>query len=186
MKSWIIMLIIGGLSLGSCKEKDSDVNPEVRFAPTDVIVKTKNTYTIDKVFDFINSYDHDVELIYNSFYTSSLRPDSLQYVLDYLNKKSYTHENKNWPVSGYLHYQTQVITIFPRLIHMKDRNNQADWLQSMKILKLKEVTDSKEVGGSIIYFHVPVNEEKEWAEKFKKLDFVEWSELNYYVDIILH
>lgn len=184
MKLWLLIMMTGVLGLASCNKKNSDVRPEGRFVPTDVIVKTKSDFTVDKVFDFINTYDHDVELLYNGIYTSELPSDSLQYVLDYLNKKTYTHENEDWPVSGYLHYKSQVITIFPRLIDMKDRSNQTDWLQSMKILRLKEVIEKNGIGGNMIHFHVPASEEKTWVAKFRKLSFVEWAELNYYADIV--
>lgn len=128
MKRLLILLAVSLSLLTSCrKEKTSAIiEPEQKYVSTDVLVKTKNDFTIDKVFEFINAYDHDVEYIYNSFYTSAIHPDSLQYMLDYLNKKSYTNDGKVWFVGGYRHYQTRVITIFPRLYHIKDRNNQAD------------------------------------------------------------
>jgi hypothetical protein len=152
------------------------------IVPTDVFVKIKGYYTIDKVFDFINSFDHDVEYIYSQVYNSDLSSDSLQYVLDYLNAKPYTNDGAQWFVTGYLHYQTKRITIFPRLFHIKNVDYQTDWLASMKFLKLIEQTDG-ETSGCIIFFHVPEGEEKTWARKFERYDFVEWVNLNYIHEI---
>jgi len=181
------VVIILFLSLFVSCEKDDDLMDtdlrfDLRFVPTDVIVKTKGYYTIDKVFDFINSFNHEVERIRCSAYTSTLPSDSLNYVLNYLNAKTYTHDGELWYVTGYLHYETQVITIFPKLFDIKNLDNQTDWLQSMDFLKLREQTD-KEVSGNTICFHVPEGQENEWVEKFEKYDFVEWAELNYIVQL---
>jgi len=81
-----------------------------------------------------------------------------------------------------LHYQTNQITVFPKLFQIKNKEHQSDWLQSMEILQLTENSDN-DVSGNIIFFHVPAGQEKEWVNKFKTYDFVEWAELNHYVDI---
>jgi hypothetical protein len=166
-----------------CRKGDTDPGAVPELVPTDVIVKTRKDFTIDKVFGFVNQYDHRVEYIYSTYYISSLPPDSLQYVLDYLNAKPYTNR-PDWPVSGYRHYLTGVIHIFPRLYDINNKDNQQDWLQSMKALKLTEVTDRDDFNGSIIFFHVPAGTEKQWVAKFKKLSFVDWAETNNYVHIV--
>jgi len=170
-------MLILSLPTASCTSSE----PELKFAPTDVLVKTKGDFTVDKVFEFINEFDHDVEYVNYGIYNSSLPSDSLQYVLDYLNAKPYTHSGV-WFVTGYLHYQTQRITVFPKLFQVKDKANQEDWLQTMEELKLTEKTD-EEVSGYLIYFHVPEGKEKEWETKFEKYDFVVWAELNHIVTI---
>lgn len=179
---WIMPLLI--LVLFSCKKNSNDdiEKQEREFVPTDVLVKTAAGHSIDKVFDFINSLDHEVENIKCGYYNSSLSPDSLQYVLNYLNAKPYTNDGNMWYVSGYLHYQTNQITVFPKLFQIKNKEHQSDWLQSMEILQLTENSDN-DVSGNIIFFHVPAGQEKEWVNKFKTYDFVEWAELNHYVDI---
>ena len=183
MKMMKILLSLILLIFLSCS-KEEDVNMDEEFVPTDVLVKIKGTYTIDKVFDFINSFDHEVENISSQTYISALPSDSLQYVLDYLNAKPYTNDGITWFVTGYLHYQTQEITIFPRFFEIKNSEYQKDWLESMKILKLKEQTDT-ETSGCIVFFHVPEGKEKEWEKKFERYEFVEWAELNYLAEVIL-
>ena len=184
MKTLRFILIILSISLIGCeKDEVTDLdNSDEKYVPTDVLVKVKGYYTIDKVFEFINDFDHEVENIHSQVYTSNLPSDSLQYVLDYLNAKSYTNDGNTWFVNGYLHYQTKVITIFPRLFNMKDTTYQTDWLKSMEILKLQEDTEG-ETAGCIIYFHVPKGKEKEWEKKFEQYEFVEWAELNHIVEI---
>ncbi len=158
--------------------KDNVDNSDDKYKYPDVAVKVKGDYTIDKVFDFINSFDIEVASINSPVYTSDLPSDSLQYVLDYLNTKANTHNGNAWFVSGYLDYKTKVITIFPRLFNMKNTTYQADWLESMKILKLKEDTVST-TAGCIIYFHVPKGDEEKWVKKFSEYKFVEWADLAY-------
>lgn len=177
------LILISTLLTISCSSND-EPQPDYKFVPTDVIIKTKGYFTIDKVFEFINGFDHDVESVYNGVYTSDLPSDSLEYVLNYLNVKPYTNSS-GWNVGGYLHYQTNQITVFPRLFEIKNKDYQEDWLNTLDTLKLVEKTDT-EISGYIIYFHVPVGQEKEWVIKFKKLDFVEWAELNYIIEIELH
>lgn len=178
-----LILILTILTI-SCSSEKEEPQPDYKFVPTDVIVKTKGYYTIDKVFNFINGLDHNVEYIYNGIYNSELPSDSLEYVLNYLNSKPYTNSSV-WKVGGYLHYQTNQITLFPRLFEIKNKDNQLDWLETMDFLKLTEKTNL-EVSGYIIYFHVPEGQEKEWVTKFKKLDFIDWAELNYILEIELN
>jgi len=178
MKTPKIIPILLLLSFISCKKKTEVVveDPNLKFVPTDVSVTTSSNFTIDKVFEFINSLDLNVEYIKYGTYTSALPSDSLQYVLDYLNAKPYTNVNHTWFVTGYLNYNTQIITIFPRLFQIMNKEYQADWLQSMKFLQLLEKP------GYNIYFHVPEGKEKEWVAKFKKYDFVVSANLNLIVE----
>ena len=187
MKTLIIALTLFLFVFISCeKDIDDEIDysdhSDVEFVPTDVLVKTKGYYTIDKVFDFINLFDHEVEYIKYGIYNSKLPSDSLQYVLDFLNAKPYTNDGNAWFVTGYLHYQTQQITIFPKLFQINNKEYQIDWLQSMEILQLHQQTDT-ETSGNTILFHVPEGKEKEWVKKFMEYDFVEWAELNYIVQL---
>jgi hypothetical protein len=178
-----LILILTLLTI-RCNSENNEPQPDYKFVPTDVIVKTKGYYTIDKVFEFINGLEHDVESVDNGIYNSDLPSDSLEYVLNYLNSKPYTNSSV-WRVGGYLHYQTNQITVFPKLFEIKNKDYQEDWLNTMDLLRLTEKTNA-EVSGYIIYFHVPEGQEKAWVTKFKKLDFVEWAEPNYIIEIELY
>ncbi len=153
------------------------------YASMDVFVKTKKDFTINEVFDFINSLDLDVESIEDGVYVSTMSSDNLQYILDCLNSKSYTNDGDAWWTTGYLHYQTNQITIFPQLYNMKNKDYQNDWLKSMDDYQLVE-TMNYDHSGHIIHFRVPEGTEKQWEAKFKKYKFVEWAELNYFGHII--
>lgn len=183
MKNLKFVLIVFSLSLilFSCEKEKEDnlVKPKEKFVSTDVLVGIKRGYEIEKVFDFINSFDHKVEEVHHLTYTSALPSDSLQYVLNYLNAKPYINNGNTESLYGYLQNKTKVITIFPRLFDIKNPTYQEDWLKSVKILKLKKDTSNKSTGGTI-YFHVPRGKEKEWEKKFKEYECVEWAELNYY------
>lgn len=151
------------------------------YEPTDVIVKTKSLFSIEKVFDFINSFQYEVEYLDGCVYRSSLPPDSLSYVLNYLNAKTYTKSN-GWCVTGYLHYQTKIITIFPRLFWIKNKAYQSDWINSMNTLKLSNNSNNSYE----IFFHVPFGEELEWAKRFACSDSIDWAEVNMHLNVILH
>lgn len=177
MKSLLIPTFILLLFI-SCKE-DEEITPEYDFVPRVVKLHTDGTVNTREVFDFINSFDHEIEVerVSSEVYISELPPDSLNYVLEYLNAKSYTNDDV-WSVTGYRHYATDAVTIFPKLFNIKNQENQADWLESMQILKLREKGN-----GFLISFKVPEGQEKEWEKRFEAYDFVEWVELNYIVPI---
>ena len=181
MKPFRMTLIILSLSLSGCEKVKVDKSDE-RYVPTDVLVKIKGSYKIDKAFDFINRFDHSVESISSLTYTSNLPPDSLQYVLDLLNAKAYTNDSTAWPVTGYLNHQTNAIIVFPRLFEMNNISYQTDWLESVDTLKLNEDTTCI-TAGCIIYFHVPAGREKEWIKTFEEYDIVERTELNHIIEI---
>lgn len=156
-----------------------------RYSPQDVFVKTKKDFTINNVFNFINSLDFEVELIYNGVYVSTMSSDNLDLILDSLNSKSYTNDGSVWWTTGYLHYKTKQITVFPRLYNIKNTDYQEDWLNSMRKYQLIESMDYDH-SGYIIHFKVPEGKEKQWETQFKNYEFVEWAELNYYGHIELH
>ena len=155
------------------------------YEPMHVSVKTKRYFTINEIFDFINSLDLDVKQIFRGVYVSTMSSDNLQYILDCLNAKPYTNNGDDWPrVTGYLHYLTNQITIFPYLFNMKNKSYQEDWLQSMDEYKLVEQF-AYDHSGYIIYFRVPEGTEKYWVTQFKKYEFIEWAELNRIIHINL-
>lgn len=180
MKGAITLLLLLSLFV-SCRKEQHQIEPERRYKPTDVLIGLKNDVPVSDVFQFINSYNHEVEVITNSYYVSDLPADSLEYVLFELNKKPYL-TSAGWKVSASV--ADRIIHIFPRMYHMNDLSNQSDWLNTISQLKLKPLKRSS--GGITLYMRVPINAEKEWVEKFKEQSIVEWADLNYYADIVLN
>lgn len=175
----IILLLIGVLSSCSTDNMDEDVK---KFIPGDVIVGIKSGTDVNQVFSFINEFDHNIKSIRALTFTSELPSDSLQYVLNTLNEKTYTNDGINWFVTGYLHYQTNQITIFPKLFGMDNVDYQNDWLISMEEYELSE-KHNMELNSGIIHFLVPKGKELKWERRFENYEIVEWAELNYIVDI---
>jgi hypothetical protein len=154
------------------------------YVPMHVSVKTKRYFTINEIFDFINSLDLDIKQIFSGVYVSTMSSDNLQYILDRLNEKPYTNNGTDWPrVTGYLHYLTNQITIFPYLFNMKNKAYQDDWLQAMDEYKLVEKFDYDH-SGYIIYFRVPEGTEKYWVTQFEKYEFVVWADLSWILHLI--
>lgn len=170
------------LLISNACSKTQDEDDHLNFVPGEVLVKTRNHFKIDDVFEFINSLQHEVESIKGGVYGSELPTDSLDYVLRTLNEKSYTNDGISLFTTGYISQKTSRITLFPKFYRIKDPDNQFDWIETMITLDLKEQTDS-DINGYTILFHVKNGTEKEWEEKFEEYDFVAWSELNYIAEI---
>lgn len=176
----ILFIILMAVIFNSCNKSD-DYHLELEFVPTDIILKTKNTYSIDKVFSFINLFDHEIEKITYGTYISELPTDSLQYVLNYIDEKPYTIDSIH-KTTGYIGAKTNKITIFPKLHEMNNKVFQNDWIETINELKLNELDDD-ELGGHNMLIHAPKGKEKKWVDKFKNYDIVEWVELNYISEI---
>lgn len=169
----------------SCSIDDSNEAEEIEFIPGDVIVKTRNYFTIEEVFDFINNFDHEVKSIKHGIYTTDMPNDSLDYILHVLNEKSYTNDGISFFTTGYIHSQTKDIRIFPKFFNIKTSENQTDWKEAMQKLQLREKTNL-DTHGYTIFFKVEEGTEKVWKSKFEEYTFVEWAELNFNADIILN
>lgn len=63
MKNQMLMpfLLIFLILLQGCDEGGTD---ELEFAPNDVIVKIKDDYSIEQVFELINQFEHGVETLH--------------------------------------------------------------------------------------------------------------------------
>ncbi len=180
MKNILILFSIIGI-LSSCSNDGAEVEVK-EFVPEEVSVGIKNGINIIEIFNFINQFDHKVDNINSLTFKSDIPSDSLQYVLDFLNEKSYTNDGTNWFVTGYLHHQTNQITIFPRLFGMDNVTYQNDWLISMEEMGLSE-KHNIELNSAIIRFYVPKGKELDWKNRFENYNIVDWAELNYIADI---
>ncbi|MBZ9629756.1 hypothetical protein LB465_03110 [Salegentibacter sp. LM13S] len=181
MKKILILISFLGIIYSCSKNVDSEIDNQ-EFVPQEVGVGIKSGTDIKEIFHFINKFDHKVDNINSLSFKSNLPSDSLQHVLDFLNEKTYTNDGLNWFVTGYLHNQTNDITIFPRLFEMDKVEFQNDWLMSMEELELSE-KHNIELNSGVIRFYVPKGKELVWKNRFEDYSIVEWSELNYIADI---
>lgn len=177
---WLILIVA---FLSSCSNNDSE-NDVREFVPGDVIVGIKSGTDINDVFNFINTFDLEVESITSLSFTSDLPSDSLQAVLDNLNQKVYTNDGVTWFVTGYLHFQTNQIWVFPRLFDMNIIDFQQDWLLAMTELELKD-KHVDNLSSGVIMFKVTEGQESKWEKQFETYDIVGWAELNYIAEIEL-
>ena len=143
------------------------------YDPINVYVKIKNYYTINRVFEFINTFTLNAKEIYGGVHFSTMSSDSLQYILDGLNSKPYITA---W---GSLDYYTYQIRISSTLHDMENRDYQNDWLKSMNDYQLIEIMDYYN-SGYTIHFIVPEGTEKQWEARFKQHEFVEWAAVSYW------
>lgn len=178
-KAFILLAIIGILT--SCSSDDSDKNIR-EFVAGEVSVGLKSGTEIQNLFNFINQFELEVDNISSLSFTSELPSENLQFILDNLNAKSYTNDGLDWFVSGYLHFKTNQIWLFPKLFDMHNLKYQQDWLVSMTEFKLNG-NHNIDLNSGIIRFKVPEGKEFEWKNKFENYDVVEWAELSYLMDI---
>ena len=152
----------------------SQIAGYVYYKQDAVFVKTQYT-EIDKVFEFINSLDLDVQEIQGGIYLSSMpaNTETLQYVINNLKAKPYTTDT--W-VSGHLNWYNANFVIFVRLYDMKNANYQADWKKTMSEYKLKEYTSGTKY---MVGFYIPEGTGKQWETYFTGYNFVDWAELGY-------
>ena len=172
----ISILCVLILILQSCSN-DDEINDTREFVKGEVVVGFNSGTDMEALFDFINENGHEIDNINSMVFTTDLPSNNLQDVLDNLNERVYIGTT-NWPITGYLHYQTNVITIFPRLYDMHRKENQMDWLDAMEQYRLTEQHYSESASG-VILFYVPVGKEREWKRRFENQRIVKWAELNY-------
>jgi hypothetical protein len=138
------------------------------FTPREVVVRINSDITINEVFEFINSFEHDVPYL-DKTYGSSMPTDSMQHILNNLKTKPYIKIG-SWN-------NVYQIAIWITLSDMKNKEYQADWLETMSNYKLVEYNFSYHLYN--ICFQVPEGKEKEWKAKFEMSDLVNWADLNY-------
>ncbi|PLX06803.1 MAG: hypothetical protein C0596_13950 [Marinilabiliales bacterium] len=146
------------------------------YVPTDVLVKTDSTYSIAEVFNFINSFDFKVEDISSSLFYSTLPFDSIEYVKEYLTELEYYGTSQN-SIEAYVHYRFNEILVSVSLRDMHKIGNQISWLNAIEDLQLHEKPRY------LIHFNVPKGQERQWEKRFEEYGFVEWAELNYYIEV---
>ncbi|GAA4289874.1 hypothetical protein [Aestuariibaculum suncheonense] len=161
----------------SCSTSDSR-----EFVAGEVLVGIKSGTDISNTFELINLLQLKVENIRSLTFTSEMPSDNLQYILDELNSKSYTNDGVDWFVTGYIHSETNQITIFPKLFGIDDTEFQNDWLNSMNELKLDEKHNT-ELNSGVIHFYVPIGQEIKWRNRLTNYSIVDWAELNYIDEI---
>ena len=179
--NFIVSLLFLQIISTSCK-KDPVVTPNTsveNFYATEVSVMLKQDLSSEQIFDFINKFDLKVENIGPNFYLSDLPKDSLEYVLNYVSNKEYTKNAEGLAIEGFYDSGENKISINTGLYNMENKSYQADWLDTIKKLKLS-LKKNKDYNNSI-FFRVSEGKEKEWVEKFKNYDVVEEADLHYYV-----
>ena len=145
------------------------------FYPGQITVVTKTFFTMDMVFDLINSFEHEVLYITGVCYISTMPSDSLLYVAYGIRDKPYVVG-----LAYALHFMTNKITLNLWLYDMKNNNYQEDWLKTINDYQLVEVMNEERYEGYNIIFNVPEGTERQWEGKFMEYEFVETVRLSYF------
>ncbi len=151
---------------------------------TGAYVRLKRNITIDRVFAMINSLGLETDDVRHETCVSNMpsSEERLQRILDGLNAKGHTDDGKiMWRTSGYLHYQTGKITIFPNLSGMHNREYQTKWLAAMREYGLTESFDYEHSGHSVD-FVIPEDRdipEKHWTDILAEYNDIEVFDMYY-------
>src|SRR5690606_36933897 len=143
MKRGMLLLALLATFVGACKKKETP-EPELEFVPTDVLVKTNPDFTIQQLFELVNSLGLDVEYVSGMSYTSLFPADSLDSILSMLREKPYL--NAYWETNGYVSTVTGELLFFPRFADVTNTEYQTDWLSTMDDLQLFEYMDTETAG----------------------------------------
>ena len=146
------------------------------YHPGQISVVTKTFFTMDMMFDFINSFEHEVLYITGVCYISTMPSDNLLYVAHGIRAKPYVVG-----LAYALHFMTNAITLNFWLYDMKNSDYQADWLKTINDYQLVEVMNEERYEGYNIILNVPEGTEREWEGKFMKYEFVESVRLAYFI-----
>jgi len=133
-----------------------------------ILMETRLHFSIDSVFDFINSLSLNTAGIDGSRYFLDLPLDSLQFVLDYLNTKPYIESSNG----HYVEFLGK-INIQVSLVNMTNKNYQADWLKTINKFGFTYLDD---VIGALytVVIEVPKGAEDEWIRRLNEYGFVNW------------
>jgi len=105
--------------------------------------------------------------------------DSMQYILDLLETKSYT-SGKAGECSALGTLIENKISISLSLYNMHNKESQTDWLKFMEDFNFVDCNER----GFMLFFLVPEGQEKEWVLKFQDYEYVELADLEYYYKLI--
>ena len=137
----------------------------------DAIHVQTNFTQINRVFDFINSFNLDVREIQGGTYISFMPADSthLKLITNSLKAKPYTLDA--WVV-GHLNWHPTGITFFVGLANMHNKDYQADWIRTMNRYRLVNEGDFS----MAIVFRIPEGTGREWEARFERYSFVNFAE----------
>lgn len=178
--SFFVALVLGS-GLAACQKQD-DARPETTcsdgtYVAGDVLVGMRETTTLPQTFQLFNTHAFSIKSVLGPVYISRLPTDSIDYVIRELNTKSYINSGgwkavKNGNV--YLHYQTNNLTVIPRLMDMTPANQQ-DWLATAQRLQLQEQPGMVKS----CHLNVPLCSEPYWVGQLQPNSLVKWAELNH-------
>ncbi len=161
----------------------NDYSDQYQFEKGIVVLGLDSTLTIDELFEFTDFLNVNVKYTSGFTYTSALPGDSttLTRVLTLLNQKPYLLRLNGFKPGGYIHYQTQKITISPTF-SFESRKEVEDWLEVASHLKL-----TQSIAASYAIIEVPEDQERSWMYHLARFcNVTRWAELNYYMNIEPH
>lgn len=181
MNRQIIVLVIGIISLSCSDENPADDGFCDRYEEAKLLVGLSEGADLENYFNTVNDSELSIDQVSGNYYVSGLPADSIDYVIEYLNSKSYINSHGFTAVkngSVYLNFQTQALTVACNMWDMTPEA-QRDWIETIDLLKLSDRSSTRS-----FVLTVPIGEEKKWATTFKSFDDVRYAELNCYVDIV--
>ena len=184
MRNIIIYSAILLFSLFGC-DSEEKVEDEKEFAPGELNIGIVESAEITEAWDLVNSFNLYITDAWGHKYLSDLPVDSIDYIVNYLNNKSYINDSIRWRAvkdgNVKIDRETNKISVSCRMLNLT-LEIQTDWLNVVEKLELYEVSTITKV----FYLEVPVGHELEWKDTFENEEIIEWASPNYYGEIIYH
>jgi hypothetical protein len=167
--------ILLSFTLFACQDEPNTDTCE--FEPETVLIGTKSEVSLQESFNLINDYGLTIRQVSGAKYVSALGSDSIDYVIQQLNKKSYINTHGFSAVKGggvYVDYRTGELCVLTHLWDMT-LEDQQDWSETIVQLRLTEIPESKSFNLQV----APLTE-KWWIQEFLTKESIEYAELNCY------
>ena len=164
-------------------KRETEREGEREFVPGDLSIGIVDSVTIQEAWELVNSFDLKITDAWGHKYLSNLPNDSIDYIISYLNKKTYINDGRWKAVKNgnvYIDRDLNKISVSCRLSDLLPEI-QEDWLKVVEVLKLYEVPTNTKV----FYLNVPVGYELLWKDTFEDEKIIRWASPNYYSEIEL-
>lgn len=164
-------------------KREAEIERDREFVPGDLSIGIVDSVTIKEAWELVNSFELKITDAWGHKYLSNLPNDSIDYIINYLNKKPYINDGRWKAVKNgnvYIDRNFNKISVSCRLTDVLPEI-QEDWLKVVEVLRLYEVPTNTKV----FYLNVPIGYELLWKDTFENERIIRWASPNYYSEIEL-
>jgi hypothetical protein len=170
---YFLLIVCLSLLAASCKKPQKEEAPGEDFVKGEVLVGIDSTVQLPQLFTYVNAYGLSIAQVTGFHYTTTLSKSDIPYIKQVLNAKPYIN-TRGFSASVWEHYQTGIVHNTTMLWNMNGAHQQ-DYIQTLNTLRMTD--DQSPTKGMMV--KVPVGQEMYWKNRFARLSWVRWSDLNW-------